>query len=188
MKNKKIIIGITGASGTNYALTLLKSLKKQKIEVHLIISEWAEKVLKEETGKKVSELKKLAFKNYDNNDLAARISSSSFLVDGMIILPCSIKTVSEILHSHTSTLITRCADNMLKTKKKLVIGVRETPLSGPTLENLWKLSIYGAIIFPLSPGFYHKPKKIVDLENFIVGKALDLLEVSNNEYNRWKEK
>jgi polyprenyl P-hydroxybenzoate/phenylacrylic acid decarboxylase-like protein len=182
----KIIVAITGASGTNYALALLRELKKQKIEVHLIASEWAEKVMKEETGKKISELKKLVYKTYSNNDLAASISSSSFLVDGMIILPASIKTCSEILHAHTSSLITRCADNMLKTKNKLIIGVRETPLSGPALENLWKLSIYGAIIFPLSPAFYHKPRKIADLEGFIVGKALDLIGVSNNKFVRWK--
>ena len=185
---KRVIVAVTGASGTNYALALLKALKKQNVEVHLIISEWAGEVLKEETGKKVSALKKLAKKNYSNEDLAASISSSSFLVDGMIILPASIKTVSEILHAHTSTLISRCADNMLKNRNKLVIGVRETPLSGPVLENLWKLSVYGAIIFPLSPAFYHKPKRIADLEAFIVGKALDLLGFTNNEFTRWKAK
>jgi 4-hydroxy-3-polyprenylbenzoate decarboxylase len=185
-EKKRIIVAVTGASGTNYALALLSELKKQKIEVHLIISEWAGEVLKEETGKKVTALKKLATMNYSNQDLAASISSSSFLVDGMIILPASVKTCSEILHAHTSNLITRCADNMLKTRNKLVIGVRETPLSGPVLENLWKLSVYGSIIFPLSPAFYHKPKKIKDIEAFIVGKALDLLGVSNNEFNRWE--
>ncbi len=184
----KIIVAVTGASGTNYATALLRELAKQKVEVHLIVSEWAGEVMKEETGKKISELKKLATKSYSNKDLAASISSSSFLVDGMIILPASIKTVSEVLHAHTSSLITRCADNMLKTRKKLVIGVRETPLSGPTLENLWKLSIYGAIIFPLSPAFYHKPRKIVDLEAFIVGKALDLLGVPNKKFKRWEKK
>jgi 4-hydroxy-3-polyprenylbenzoate decarboxylase len=183
----KIIVAVTGASGANYALALLKSLREKKIEVHLIVSEWAEEVLKLETGKKISELKKLATKSYSNNDLAAGISSSSFIVDGMIILPASIKTCSEIVHAHTSTLITRCADNMLKTKKPLVIGFRETPLSGPTIENLWKLSLYGAIIFPLSPGFYHKPKKISDLEGFIVGKAMDLLGIRNKTFTRWGE-
>ena len=181
----KIIVAITGASGTNYALTLLKELKKQNVETYLIVSDWAKEVMKQETGKKVSELKKLATKNYSNEDLAANISSSSFLVDGMIIIPASIKTISEILHAHTSTLITRCADNMLKTKNKLIVGVRETPLSGPVLENLYKLSLYGAIVFPLSPGFYGKPKKIADLENFIAGKAMDLLGVRNNRYTRW---
>ncbi|MCX6804025.1 MAG: UbiX family flavin prenyltransferase [Candidatus Diapherotrites archaeon] len=182
----RIIVGVTGSSGDNYALALLKALRKQKVEVHLIVSEWAGKVLELEAGKKITELKKLAYKIYSNENMAASISSSSFVVDGMIILPASIKTVSEILHAHTSTLISRCADNMLKTQNKLVIGIRETPLSGPTLENLWKLSVYGAIIFPLSPGFYGKPKKISDLEDFIIGKAMDLLGVINKEYKRWE--
>ncbi len=183
----KIIIAITGASGANYAVALLKELKQKKIETHLIISEWANEVIKEETKTKISQIKKLATKNYSNDDLSSSISSSSFLVDGMIIIPASIKTVSEILHAHTNNLITRCSDNMLKTRNKLIIGVRETPLSGPVLENLWKLSLYGAIIFPLSPAFYHKPKKIEDVEDFIVGKALDLLGVSNNKFNRWNK-
>ena len=181
----RIIVAVTGASGANYALAMLKELKKQKVEVHLIVSEWAEKVLQLETGKKISELKKLAQKTYSNNALAASISSSSFLVDGMIILPASVKTCSEIVHAHTSNLITRCADNMLKTKKKLVIGFRETPISPGTIENLYKLSLFGAIIFPLSPGFYNKPKKISDLEAFICGKAMDLLDIRNNSYDRW---
>jgi polyprenyl P-hydroxybenzoate/phenylacrylic acid decarboxylase-like protein len=182
----KLIVAITGASGANYSIALLKALKRLNIEVHLIISEWAEQVIKTETKAKISELKKFSFKTYSNEDLSASISSSSFLVDGMIIMPASIKTCSEILHAHTSTLISRCADNMLKNKNKLIIGVRETPLSGPVLENLWKLSIYGAIIFPLSPGFYNKPKKISDLEGFIIGKALDLLGIRNIEYSRWE--
>jgi len=182
----RIIVAITGASGANYAITLLNELNKAKVEVHLIISEWGEKVIGIETNKKISDLKKLAHKTYSNKDMSASISSSSFLVDGMIIIPASVKTVSEIVHAHSSSLITRCADNMLKNKNKLVIGIRETPLSGPTLENLWKLSIYGVIIFPLSPGYYNKPKKIKDLEAFICGKAMDLLGVRNNNYTRWE--
>ncbi len=156
------------------------------VEVHLIISEWAGAVISLETNKKISDLKKLAAKTYSNSDMAASVSSSSFLVDGMIIIPASVKTVSEIVHAHTSSLITRCADNMLKTKKTLVIGFRETPISPGTIENLYKLSLYGAIIFPLSPGFYNKPKKIKDLEAFISGKAMDLLGVRNESYKRWE--
>jgi len=184
----KIILAMTGASGVNYSIALLKALKAQGVEVHLILSDWSKELITTETKTKIAQVKKLAKKTYSNDDLAASISSSSFLVDSMIVLPASIKTVSEIVTAHTSTLITRCADNMLKTRKPLVIGVRETPLSGPVLENLYKLSIYGAIIFPLSPGFYHKPKKIADLEAFIVGKALDLLGVSNSNFKRWGSK
>jgi flavin prenyltransferase len=182
----KLIIGLSGASGTNYALVLLKELKKQKIETHLIISEWGEKVFEQETNKKISELKKLATHPYSNKEMGAKISSSSFLSDGMIIIPASVKTVSEIANAHTSTLITRCADIMLRYKKPLIIGLRETPLSGPALEQLLKIAQYGGIIFPLSPGFYGKPKKISDLEDFIVGKAMDLLGIKNDKFIRWK--
>lgn len=182
----KLIIGISGASGTNYALALLKELKKQKIETYVIVSEWAEKVFKEETGKNISELKKLATKTYKNNQMDALISSSSFLADGMIVMPASVKTCSEIATAHTSTLITRCADIMLRYKKPLIVGLRETPLSGPCLEQLATIAKYGGIVMPLSPGFYGKPKKISDLEGFIVGKAMDLIGIENNSYKRWK--
>jgi len=184
---KKIIIGVSGASGINYALNLLKHLKKQKIETHLIISEWAEKVFKAETNKQISELKKLATKTYENKQMDALVSSSSFLADGMIIIPASVKTCSEIATAHTSTLITRCADIMLRYRKPLVVCLRETPLSGPCLENLAKIAQYGGIIFPLSPGFYGKPKKISDLEDFISGKAMDLIGLENDSYKRWKQ-
>jgi len=183
---KKIIIGISGASGTNYALNLLTHLKKQNVEVHLIISEWGEKVFEKDTSKKISELKKLATKNYSNKEMDALISSSSFLADGMIIIPASVKTCSEIATAHTSTLITRCADIMIRYKKPLVICLRETPLSGPCLENLAKIAQYGGIVFPLSPGFYGKPKKIGDLEDFVSGKVMDLIGLENNIYKRWK--
>jgi polyprenyl P-hydroxybenzoate/phenylacrylic acid decarboxylase-like protein len=181
----KLIIGISGASGTNYALNLLAHLKKQKIETHVIISEWAEKVFESETDQKISMLKKLATKTYENNEMGAIISSSSFLADGMIIIPSSVKTVSEVATAHTGNLITRCADIMLRYKKPLVICLRETPLSGPCLENLAKIAQYGGIVLPLSPGFYGKPTKINELENFMSGKTMDLLGVKNNIYKRW---
>ncbi|MDD3083566.1 MAG: UbiX family flavin prenyltransferase [Candidatus ainarchaeum sp.] len=185
MEQKKIIVAITGASGANYVLTLLKSLKEKKIEVHLIISNWGKKVFEQETNKKFSELKKLVAQIYSNKEMGAKISSSSFLSDGMIIIPASVKTCSEIANAHTSTLITRCADIMLRYKKPLIIGLRETPISGPCLEQLTKIAQYGGIIFPLSPAFYYNPKKISDLEDFISGKAMDLLGIKNNSYKRW---
>lgn len=183
----KLIIGISGASGTNYCYNLLKKLKEKNIETHLIISEWGEKVFKEENKIKLEKLKELATQAYTNKDMTAKISSSSFVVDGMIIIPTSVKTVSEIATAHTNTLITRCADIMLRYKKTLVIALRETPLSGPTLENLTKISQYGGIILPLSPGFYGKPKKISELEDFISGKVMDIIGLENNSYRRWKE-
>ena len=183
----KLIIGISGASGTNYALNLLAHLKKQEVETHVIISEWAERVFEKENDSDISELKKLATKTYGNDEMGALISSSSFLADGMVIIPASVKTASEIATAHTGTLIPRCADIMLRYKKPLVVCLRESPLSGPCLENLAMISKYGGIIFPLSPGFYGKPEKISDLEDFVSGKVMDLIGMENNIYQRWKQ-
>jgi 4-hydroxy-3-polyprenylbenzoate decarboxylase len=184
----KLIVAICGASGVEYGISLLESLKEAKIETHLILSEWAEKLIEKETDFRggVEKVKKLATKVYDYKDMAAAISSSSFLIDGMIICPATVKTVSEIANADSSNLLSRAADNMLKTRKKLVVCIRETPLSGPCLENLAKISQYGGIIMPLSPGFYHKPKTIKDLEAFIIGKIMDLLCIKNNKFKRWK--
>jgi gallate decarboxylase subunit B len=184
---KKIIIGMSGASGTNYAQNLLNHLNKMDVEIHLVISEWAEKVFEKETGKNISTLKELATKTYENDEMGALISSSSFLADGMIIIPASVKTVSEIASAHTGKLIVRCADIMLRYKKPLVVALRETPLSGPCLENLAKIAQYGGMVLPLSPGFYNEPKKISDLEDFMSGKAMDLIGLENNIYKRWKQ-
>jgi len=183
---RRLVVGMTGASGIEYGVDLLSALT-EKVETHLIISKWAEKVLRTETDLDVGDLSKLAFSSYSNEDMAAPIASSSFLADGMVVIPASVKTVSEIATSHTTTLIARVADNMLRTRRKLVICLRETPLSTPTLKNLWELSKAGAVIFPLSPAFYHKPKSIQEIRDYIVGKILDLFEVENERFRRWKE-
>lgn len=183
----RLIIGVCGASGVNYAFALLKELKKKKIETHVIVSEWAEELIKHETGKNAEKLKRLADFSYEENEMSAGISSSSFLVDGMIVLPASVKTVAQIANADTSTLISRCADIMLRTRKTLVVCVRETPLSAPALKNLYSISLYGGIVMPLSPAFYYKPKKIADLEKFIVGKIMDLFGIKNSLFKRWKE-
>ena len=181
----KLIIGISGASGVHYGVELLKALKEANIETHLILSGCAEKILKIETDYNTEEVKELATKVYDNKDFDAAVSSSSFLVDGMIIMPCSIKTASEIANGSCSTLISRAADNVMKMKKKLLVGIRETPLSTAVLESLTKISLYGGIVMPLSPGFYHNPKEIKDLNSFIVGKALDVFAIKNEKFKRW---
>ena len=183
----RLIIGMCGASGIIYAVALLKELKKQKIETHLIVSEWAGKVAEIEAGLGKKELEKLADHSYSENEMGALISSSSFIADGMIVIPASIKTVSEIATAHTGSLISRCADIMLRTRKKLVVCVRETPLSTPALENLSKISQYGGIVMPLSPGFYNKPKTLADIENFMAGKVLDIFSIQHKLYRRWKQ-
>ncbi len=181
----KIIVAICGASGIQYGIEILKALRESGVETYLVLSEWAEKLIEEETDYKIEDLKKLAAMSFDNNEMDAPISSSSFLVDAMVVIPATVKTVSEIANAHSGTLITRAADNMLKTGKKLVVCVRETPLSGPCLENMAKIARYGGIVMPLSPGFYHKPKNLNDLYNFITGKILDVLGIKNNKFRRW---
>ena len=182
----KIIVVMCGASGVQYGIELLKALKKSGAEVYLVLSEWAERLIEEETNYSVEDVKNLAAKCFDNKDMAAAISSSSFLVDGMVVIPATVKTVSEIANAHSGTLITRAADNMLKMKRRLVVCIRETPLSGPCLENLRKIAQYGGIVLPLSPGFYHKPKNLTDIYNFIIGKILDCLDIKNGEFKRWE--
>ena len=182
----RIIVAVCGASGIRYGIEVLKALKERKVETYLVLSEWAERLIKEETSQSLEDVKKLASKVFDNKDMAAPISSSSFLVNGMVVIPATVKTVSEIANAHSGTLITRAADNMLKMRKRLVVCIRETPLSGPCLENLRKIAQYGGIVMPLSPGFYHKPKKIGDVLDFMTGKVLDALEVNNKKFKRWK--
>jgi len=182
----KVIVALCGASGIQYGIELLKALKEANVETYLVMSEWAERVIEEETDFKPIDVKKLATGVFDNKDMAAAISSSSFDIDGMVVIPASVKTVAEIACAHSGSLITRAADNMLKMRRKLVVCIRETPLSGPCLENLAKIVQYGGMVMPLSPGFYHKPKDIKDIYNFITGKVLDCLGISNERFRRWK--
>ncbi|MFX1286264.1 MAG: UbiX family flavin prenyltransferase [Promethearchaeota archaeon] len=188
MKPKKIIVGLTGASGIQYGIEVIKALVESKIETHVILSKWAEFVLQDEVGIKSSEIKKMAFQAYNSKEMNAPLSSSSTLIDGMVVIPATVKTVSNIATANTGNLISRAADIMLKMRRPLIIGIRETPLSPPCLHNLSQLAIYGAIILPLSPGFYHKPQNIQDLFDFITGKVLDCLNVPNEKYRRWNKK
>jgi len=182
----KFIIAICGASGVQYGIKLLQTLKKEQVETHLILSDWGRRVIAEETSFKTSEVETIADYVYDYNDMGAAISSSSFLVDGMIICPATVATISKIATADASSLIVRAADNMLKMRKPLAIAIRESPLSPPCLKNLYELANAGAIIIPLAPGFYHKPKNIEDMINFMVGKILDNMNIPNQEYKRWK--
>ncbi|MFX1246392.1 MAG: UbiX family flavin prenyltransferase [Promethearchaeota archaeon] len=187
MVSKRIIVALTGASGIQYGIEVIRALIESKIETHVIISKWAEYVLYDEVGIKSAEIKEMAFRSYDSKDMNAPLSSSSTLIDGMVIIPATVKTVSNIANANTGNLISRAADIMLKMRRPLIIGIRETPLSPPCLQNLSKLATYGAIILPLSPGFYHKPQTIQDLFDFITGKVLDCLNIPNEKYKRWHE-
>ena len=185
-KNIKIIVGITGSSGVIYGIKLLYFLKKSKIETHIVLSKWAEKNIEIETDESVVEVKKLASFEYRENDMAASISSGSFKTDGMIIIPCSMKTLASIANGYDDNLISRAASVTIKENRKLVIVPRETPLSQIHLSNMLKLAKIGVIILPAMPGFYHRPKTINDLILHIVGKTLDQFEINNEVFKRWK--
>ena len=184
---KNIILAITGASGAIYGLRILETLSQtQEVNIHLIISNAAQITIKHELDIEISKLKNLAYKTYPFKDISSCISSGSFKTDGMIIAPCSIKTMSEIANSISSNLISRSADVILKERKKLVICLRETPLHSIHLENLKKLSDIGAVIFPPVPAFYHKPKTINDIFDHTVGIILDQFDIDLNLLERWQ--
>ena len=184
---KKIIIGITGASGVIYGVRIIKLLQKQNnIETHLIISDSAKQIIGIETKYKIDEIKALSDCSYDNNQLDSKISSGSFLTYGMIIIPCTIKTLSAIANSYTEKLIVRAADVTLKEKRKLVLGVRETPFHKGHLNLMLKAAEMGACILPPIPSFYNLPKTIDDIIDQTIGKIFDYFEIKHNLFKRWE--
>ena len=185
----KLVIAITGASGSIYGIRLLEFLKDKKaIETHLVISKTAESVIPYETDyKNIEQVKGLADFCHQEDDLTAPISSGSFLIDGMIVAPCSAKTLSATSHSYGENLIARACDVSLKERRKLVLVFRETPLTLAHIENMKKVTSMGGIILPPVPGFYSKPQTIDDLINHIVGKALDLFSIEHNLFKRWEK-
>lgn len=187
MKKSRIVVGITGASGAIYGFTLLETLKNfDTVEIYLIISNNGRYLLEEEIGKDAFERAvSMAHCYYDNDDLSAPISSGSFKTDGMIIAPCSAKTLSSIAHSYGSNLITRAADVMLKERRRLVLLFRETPLHLGHIENMEKVTRMGGIILPPIPAFYNKPVNLEDIIRHSVGKTLDLFSIEHNLYKRW---
>jgi flavin prenyltransferase len=186
MSSPRIIVGLCGASGVRYGVELLRALRAAGAETHLILSRWAGRVLAEEQAGTPAEVRALASASYDNDDLAAAPSSSSFLVDGVAIVPCSVKTVADIATARSGSLITRAADNALRLHRRLVLGLRETPLSAPCLENLVRLAGWGAVVLPLSPGFYHRPEGLQDLLDFMTDKTLDALGLPSPTARRWQ--
>ena len=181
-----LIVGITGASGAVYGIRLLELLSNSKeIETHLIISEAGEVNIRYETDWKVEDVKALADCNYDIQDIGARLASGSFKRDGMIIAPCSMKTLAALANSYADNLLTRCADVTLKEKKRLVLLARETPLHLGHLRNMVKVAEIGGMIFPPVPAFYHKPRTIQDIVDQTMGRVLDLFEIEHNLYSAW---
>jgi 4-hydroxy-3-polyprenylbenzoate decarboxylase len=184
----RIIVGISGASGIVYGIRLLEVLKDVGIETHLVMSRSAEVTLAYETKMKVSAVKALASVVYANTDIAAAISSGSFKTRGMIIAPCSIRTVSEIATGVTSSLMSRAADVVLKERRRLVLMVRESPLHTGHLRTLTQASEIGAIIAPPVPSFYAKPQSIGDMVDHTVGRVLDLFDIDAGLVRRWGPK
>jgi 4-hydroxy-3-polyprenylbenzoate decarboxylase len=186
-RDDKIVIGFSGASGIIYGIRLLEVLHSINIQTFLIVSEWAKKNIEIETDKTLEYVKSLSSINYDNFKLDASVSSGSFLHDGMVIVPCSMKSLSSIANGYDDTLISRAASVTLKESRKLILVPRETPLSRIHLENMIKLQDAGAIILPAMPGFYHKPSTIDEIVDHLVGKILDQLKIKHDLFRRWKD-
>lgn len=186
-KTDRLIIAITGASGAIYAIRLLEILKPLPIETHLIISNAAKQTINAETNYPLAEVKALADQVYDIRDIGAAIASGSFRTKGMVILPCSIKTLSGIAHSYTDDLITRAADVILKERKPLILCVRETPLHLGHLRLMTTVAEIGGQILPLMPAFYHRPQTIRDLIDQSLNRLLDQLgiELDQDLFQRW---
>ncbi len=186
-KNKKrLVVGITGASGGPLAVTLLAGLNKNpEVETHLIISKSAELTLEHETSLSLKEIKSLAETVYGIQDMAAAVSSGTFKTDGMIIAPCSMKTLAAINHGYSENLIHRAADVTIKEKRKLMLVPRETPFSQIHLRNMYELAQMGITIMPLMMSYYNRPQTIQDVTDHIVGKILDAFGIGSPNFNRW---
>ncbi len=185
MSPRRLIVGISGASGLIYARTLLAALRPLPIESHLVISRAARQTLALETDWSLDQLRALADVVYPAGNVGASIASGSFQTIGMVVIPCSIRTLSEIVHGTTTSLLTRAADVVLKERRRLVLVVRETPLHAGHLKTMLAATEMGAIIAPPVPAMYARPESIQDLVNHSVGRVLDLFDIDNDLVKRW---
>jgi len=183
---RRIIVGITGATGTIFGVRLLEMLQDTNVETHLILSRWAARTLVHETSYTVEQVQALATHVHPVTDQGAPISSGSFVTDGMIIVPCTVRTLAAIAHGLSDNLIHRAADVILKERRRLVLAVREAPLSEIHLENMLKLARMGVVIAPPMPAFYGRPRSLDDLVNYTVARLLDQLGVHLDVGNRWE--
>lgn len=182
---RRLIVAITGATGTIFGVRLLQMLQGTTIETHLVMSRWAARTLVHETQYTVEQVQQLAAAVYPLGDQGAAISSGSFLTLGMVVVPCSVRTLAAIAHGMGDNLIHRAADVILKERRKLVLAVREAPLSEIHLENMLKLSRMGVVIVPPVPAFYNRPQTIDDVVNYTVARLLDQLDIHVDVRNRW---
>ncbi len=184
-KPTRIIVGITGATGTIFGVRLLQMLHGSGIETHMVMSKWAARTLIHETPHTVEEVQALASHNYPLGDQGAAISSGSFLTLGMVIVPCSMRTLAAIANGAADNLIHRAADVILKERRKLVLVVRESPLHDIHLENMLKLSRMGVVILPPVPAFYNHPQNLDDMINHVTMRVLDQFDIHLDVMNRW---
>lgn len=181
----RIVVCMTGATGAVYGVRLLEFLARMGVESHLVLSKWAKVTLHEETPYDLDYVRKLATRVYSDSDQAAPISSGSFRHDGVVIAPCSMKTLAGIRIGYADNLIVRAADVALKEQRRLVLMVRETPLNAIHLENMLFVARAGATIFPATPAFYHRPESVDDIVNQSVGRLLDLFGLDAPRLTRW---
>jgi 4-hydroxy-3-polyprenylbenzoate decarboxylase len=181
-----IIVGISGASGAIYGVRLLEILKANGLAAHLIVSKAAAQTLREETNLSIEQVRTLAETSYQNTDIGAAISSGSFRTRGMVIIPCSIRTLSDIAYCTTDSLLSRAADVTPKERRRLVLVVRETPLHAGHLRSMLAATENGAIIVPPVPAFYPRPKTVNDIVNHTVGRCLDLFDIDVGMVRRWR--
>ncbi len=186
-QKKRMIVGISGATGIIYGIRILEVLRRHNIETHLVVSKAAEMTLHYETDLSIKELRQLADINYGIQDVGAAISSGSFHTMGMVIAPCSIKTMSAIANGITDNLLTRAAEVVMKDRRRLVLLLRETPLTAGHLRNMLTLTESGGIVAPPVPAFYTRPKTLDDIVDHTVGRALDLFGIDTGEFPRWGE-
>ncbi len=184
---RRLIVGISGASGTIYGVRVLEALRASGIETHLVMTKSAETTLAYETGLKVADVHALADLVHPNSDIGASIASGSFKTAGMIVAPCSIRSLSEIAHGITGSLLSRAADVVLKERRRLVLLVRETPLHLGHLRSMSTVTEMGAIVMPPVPSFYTKPATVDDVVNHSIGRALDLFDIETGLVQRWGE-
>lgn len=184
---ERLVVGISGASGVIYGVRLLELLREAPVETHLVLSRAAETTLAYETDRKVADLQALADVVHPVGDIGASISSGSFRTRGMIVAPCSVRTLAEIAGGATTTLLTRAADVVLKERRRLVLMVRETPFHSGHLRNMLQLSEMGAIIAPPVPAFYAHPDSLTDMIDHTLGRMLDLFDIDVGTVRRWGE-
>lgn len=186
MEKEKIVVGISGASGIPVAIETLKGLRKAEKEIHLIVSKSSELTIAQESSYTLQEIKKMAEKVYDIEEIGALLASGSFKTQGMIVVPCSMKTLAGIHSGYCENLLLRAVDVTLKERRKLILAVRETPFSTIHLRNMYELSQMGAVILPLMLSYYNRPKTLNEASGHIAGKILDQFGIEYQAFKRWE--